>query len=434
MNVPRANRLGILLNAALAVLVWRAFVEPSSAAESGKTRDRVQVRVVDSVMRAPVNAAEVYVRGTGDEGLRLIGVTTNGLVEFEPLNDDRMIEFRVEANGYRPRTSLVTLDKGRIAEIQLEGTDFRVRGVVVAPGAQPLASARVGFTKPDDQAFLGFDVKFGRNRVEPLYFNPETERTDSQGVFTATAPPGSRAIVVVHEFGCGTAATIGWTNGSTIQLRPWATLRGRMTINGRPATNRTVVAVSCSFFNSSAHLNLRNVEATTDADGRFVFPRLPAGVIDVAHKEQGEEGMQPYTHWASFVADASLPAKEVSYGLVGRNISGTLTLGSLKRFDWRGLKVHGTLVRKANGEADEFAPLAGGGRRTPSVFALTVNGDGEFSATAIPAGEYLFHVFCIDNFKPSALYEGLVVVPSGEGALVMREVLVTNRPRGYQWE
>lgn len=434
MKLHRANRSGILLNAALAALICCRPMAGAVAAEIGNPRARIDVRVVDSVTRAPVNAAEVYLRGTGDEGLRLIGVTTNGLVNFAPLNDDRMIEFRVEANGYRPRTSLVTVDKSRIAEIQLEGTDFRVRGVVVATGGQPLAGARVGFTKGDDAAFLGFDVKIARNQVEPLYFHPETDRTDPQGVFTATAPPASRAIVVAHEFGCGTAPMIGWTNGSAIELRPWATLRGRMMINGRPATNRTVVAVSCSFFNSNARLYLRNIEAKTDAEGRFAFPRLPAGVIDIAHQGPGEDGMRPYTHWASFVADASLPAKEVVYDIVGRTISGTLTLGSLKRFDWRGLKIHGTLVRKVHADLDEFAPLAGGGRRAPSVFALTVNGDGDFSATAIPAGEYLVHVLCMDNFRPSAQFEGLVAVPTGEGALAMGELVVTNRTRMNQWE
>jgi hypothetical protein len=262
--------------------------------------------------------------------------------------------------------------------------------------------------------------------VDPFHFTTATVIALGDGSFSTAAPATAATIVAVHEAGCGSTPVKGWTNGTVVQLRPWATLRGRMLINGKPAINRTVVAVMCSFFNTSVRMYLRSFEATTDAEGKFFFDRLPAGVIDVVQKADIGGGRSAYSHWASFVADATLPQNDVVYSLVGRDIRGSI-LKTDGPIDWGGMNVIGALVSKSSGQISEFEPLAGGAAGRPTqIFALTINGDGEFFADAIPPGDYSLNVNCMDQNRVRAQFSGKLVVPRGAGLLEMGQVAVTN--------
>lgn len=426
MKVSRVNGLGIPLFLALAGVALCWCVGTLVAAEGPKAA--IKIRVVDSVTRSEVNGAEVSVRLEGDAGLKKVGVTTNGIVEFAPVNDDRMIEFCVEANGYRDRTTLVTVEKQRIAEISLLPTEFKLKGVVVAPAGQLASGAKIGFAHGNDPMVLEANVHVRGGLVDPWHFSGATVLANSDGSFEATPPQRTSAIMVVHEFGCGSASTIGWTNGTTIQLRPWVSLRGRMVINGKPAANRLIAAVLCSVFNTNTRFYLRNFDATTDAEGKFVFDRLPAGVIDVVQKVQMADGGQAFSHWSSFVADASLPATEVVYNLVGRDISGVLTDGEGHPVDWHGLNIFAMLTpTQSNHAIDEFVPMAGGAPGRPAqYFVPVIDGDGKFSAEAIPPGEYALLVNCADRGRPIQQMSAKISVPQGDGAFRVGKISATN--------
>ena len=106
-----------------------------------------------------------------------------------------------------------------------------------------------------------------------------------------------------------------------------------------------------------------------------------------------------------------------------------MVLDGNKPVDWRGLTIIAMLVRDGAVAIDEFVPLAGGATSRPRhSFALSMNGDGEFSATTIPPGEYIVNVNCFDQYRPSAEVRGKVVVPAGDGPIVIAPTVVTNMP------
>jgi hypothetical protein len=427
MKFRRANRFALLLAVAVAGCAFFS-IPPSLAADKGKLKELIKIRIIDSATREPIDGAEVYVRMEGDGGLKRVGVTTNGMAEFAPLNDDRMIEYRVEAKGYRDRTTLVSADKNSLAEIAVDPKDFQLKGIVVGPAGQLVPLAKIAVLIGDHPAALEANARVRAGFVDPFHFTSATKISLGDGTFSTTAPSGPATIIAAHELGCGAMPVNGWTNGTAVQLRPWATVRGRMLINGKPAANRNVVAVFCNFFNSSARMYLRNFEATTDVEGKFVFDRLPAGVIDIAQKADIGGGRSAFSHWSSFVADATLPANDVVYDLVGADIRGTFVNAEPQApLDWRGMKIVGGLRAKSAAPINEFAPMAGGApARSPQIFALSIDGDGKFSADAIPPGDYELNVTCMELDRARAQFTGKLVVPPSAGLLDMGAVIVTN--------
>src|SRR5689334_3401538 len=108
MKIGRANGFGIPLFLAFAVLgiCWR----PGTSIAAERTTNEIKIRVINVVTHARVTGAKVSVRGEAEQRFRDIGVTSNGLLQFSPIGDDQMIEVHVEANGFRDRTALLTLD------------------------------------------------------------------------------------------------------------------------------------------------------------------------------------------------------------------------------------------------------------------------------------------------------------------------------------
>lgn len=306
--------------------------------------------------------------------------------------------------------------------------DSKLKGVIVAPGGQLASGATIGFAHGDAPMILEANVRVRGALVDPWRFTSGIVLASGDGSFATVAPPAATAIVVVHELGCGSAPIIGWTNGTAIQLRPWVSLRGRMIINGKPAANRLIAAVLCRFLNGNARFYLRNFDATTDAEGRFVFERLPPGVIDVVQKVELAGGGQAFSHWSSFVADASLPATDVVYDSEGRDLSGTLIDNKGQPVDWRGLIIDGRLLpTKSSPALDEFAPLAGGAPgRPPQYFVVSIKADGKFSAEAIPPGEYNLQVNCMKQGRWIQQAPVKITAPPGEGALSLGRIAISN--------
>jgi hypothetical protein len=303
---------------------------------------------------------------------------------------------------------------------------IQLQGVIVGPGGQAASGAAIGFSKGDDLKIMEANARYRGALVDPWRFGGATVIANSDGSFATTIPPRADTIVVVHDLGCGSASIARWTNGTTIQLRPWASLRGRMLVNGIPAANRPIAAVICILFNSNVRFYLLGFETTTDAEGKFVFERLPPGVVDLVQKVAGPEGRAMYSHWSSFVADATLPQDEVVYSLAGRDLTGFLTDHRGDAVNWRDMNIFASLVSTARGPVDEFSPMAGPPGRPAPMFVSTVTANGEFSASAIPPGEYVLTVSCSEPSKPTRRFVTKIVAPPGPGPFALGGIVVTN--------
>src|ERR1051325_2189242 len=427
MKIRRANRFGIPLLLGAAGWALCLFVSRDVGADDAP----IKIRVINHSTHASVTGAKVSVQ-EGNGVFKELGVTSNGILQFTPANPAGKFEFHVEANGYVDRNTSVLPEKG-VAEIDLYPTKFWVKGIVLGAGGQAASDAQLAFAVGRMPVALVANRRLRNGETEPLHLQTSNSLTNSavtekNGVFGAMARPETSSIIAVHPLGCAAISITDWTNGMTMKLRPWTSLRGRMVINGQPAANKDLVAVRCDFFESGGRLYLRNFETTTDAEGRFVFDRLPAWVIDIAQKVS-IAGRLMYSHGRTFVADASFPASEVIYELKGRDITGTVMLETNKRVDWAGFNVFATLVADAAETIDEFTPLdAQGPRPRAGSLAIAINGDGEFSAATIPAGAYTLNVNCFDRFNPAVAVKGKLLVPAGDGPIGIGPIVVKNMP------
>src|SRR5262245_20542230 len=163
---------------------------------------------MDSVTRAPISGAIVSIRPTGESVLVQAGVATNGTLIIPRQNDDKMIEFYVEADGYRGRSKLVNIVEERgEAEILLDQTARQIKGVVIAPNGQPVADAKIAITRPESGLLLRRE---GRHELWEL--SNFHMRSAENGGFALTAEGGSESLTVVHALGCVSAPLAGWTN------------------------------------------------------------------------------------------------------------------------------------------------------------------------------------------------------------------------------
>lgn len=422
-EVPTARRPRLIMLRFAFVIMCALVCRSACFADDASNLPPVSVRVFDSITKIPLSGVAVSVRPSGLAELVPVGATTNGALKFKRQNDDKMIEFFCEAQGYRAKSALVAIEENKSVEMFLDPLGFALKGVVIAPTGQSVEGAKILLMNANTHAQLGRG-----NHQNPWELNSFDTLTDGNGVFSLSAEHGGESLLAVHRLGCANVPVAGWTNGQALRLRPWATLRGRLMINGKPAPNRQLAAVMCDFFGSTSRLGLLDVVSTTDAQGRFAFDQVPSGAIECALQMPFGANWTIFSHWQTFVVDPSLPPTEAIYSLRGRDVTAHGVFEG--DFQFRAAEAFTMLRPKAQRPLTEYTPLAGGvANAGMSFFAMTLNGDGDISGIAIPPGEYELAIdfhnfggkFVRTNFRAD------IVVPEGDGPVNLGDIRLTNK-------
>lgn len=196
----------------------------------------------------------------------------------------------VTADGYEPAVSRFYLfeegDQEVVLALEPGGTmELTLR----APDGGPVRTAQFGFAagpRPVHSMNAGRLVPTGP---------PLPEKSDSAGVFRLARPVGARSLVVFAENGWQTIPAKRGGERLDLNLQPWGRVEGTLRPGGVPRAGAAVALGQLVWDWSGDYLILHN--ATTDAEGRFSFPKLPAGEYvvvwsDAAWQAMGERSVR----------------------------------------------------------------------------------------------------------------------------------------------
>ncbi len=239
---------------------------------------------------------------------------------------------RVEADGYVPATSRVfdTDEREVTIDFALEpGKGF----VVLTPDGQPAKHAEIGICTSSSGPYIDDGIISPNSTAERISANDE-------GRFNITPREGVYGLVVLHETGAAFAIPDQLRESNTIQLAPFARLKGTLRIRGKPAADELVTVSHRSDRGHNRLSLMTGYEATTDKDGTFVVERLLPGTVQVSRVVRSDLGdgvsRMLTTHWAEVQLDADETAR------LDLSREGPLVVGKLvvpervaKQNDWR---------------------------------------------------------------------------------------------------
>jgi peroxiredoxin len=148
--------------------------------------------------------------------------------------------------------------------------------VVRDVNGHPVVGAKVMVGSEKNQVYLPPPAPGNRRRT----LMPASPVTDANGKYTVGKPDGPYAVFAVSDDGLAQASSKQLESGTDLVLRPWGRIEGTVKLG-----NQTVPRASVSMWRISEQKDpwekLMHVEeeVRADANGHFVFPRVPPGEV-----------------------------------------------------------------------------------------------------------------------------------------------------------
>jgi len=194
-------------------------------------------------------------------------------VEFEQLTSTPLL--RIEADGYLSQdTSAVNYSTNMTVRL---ATGRGPRGIVLRPDGKPAAGANVVLGADREQFSLGRDgVLNAYGRKEWLV------TTTADGKFSFKPRTGAQTIFIAHTSGWAEVPAEDLTRERAIELEPWATMSGRLVRSNGVAVagERMALQMEHDWSVGTPFVNIQE-RPITDANGRFVFLRVPPGKLQL---------------------------------------------------------------------------------------------------------------------------------------------------------
>jgi len=210
--------------------------------------------------------------------------------EMERREDRRYL--RVEADGYKPafsravdpHESAVTID------FALEPGEPIAGKVILADGS-PARGAEVILSTPTMNA----DIYRGKVRRNDASQRPNAlfVETDAGGAFSLPPQAEPYEILVTHDSGWARSMREQFQEKRVLTLAPWGRIEGEVRHGGKPTEDAQITLTNSYYQDREAHPDRPHVQLfsteRTDADGRFVFPRIYPGHFRVSgqNRQQG---------------------------------------------------------------------------------------------------------------------------------------------------
>ena len=234
----------------------------------------------------------------------------------------------IAADGYLPKNSgPITTSETNFAFALKPGTG--PSGVVLFPDGQPAASVTVYLA---DAGQNGVYVGEGANMVvrENIYRGTRKTETDGAGRFSFPALPDAYEIVVVDTNGFAEVRAGDLETNAEVRLQPYARVEGQLLIGARPGSNETVnldrAYIPYADYPRQFPVLSLYLSTRTDADGKFVFERVPPIAVSLCHQPKVRDsstGTIPESQTTGLVL-APGKTRQVTLGGQGRPVIGRL--------------------------------------------------------------------------------------------------------------
>ncbi|MEM9295884.1 MAG: redoxin domain-containing protein, partial [Planctomycetota bacterium] len=225
--------------------------------------------------------------------------------------------YRIEAHGYKPLVFEPSLN-GQDVSVSLELTPAKpLEGRLVDGAGSPAAGVTVHLM------IGGVGLRIDNGRV---IADPDAPRLITDGDGRLALPPLDEdfLLVVAHDAGYleADANAFAQANGR-LALQPWGRIEGRVTVGDQPGAGERVAA----WLNEPHHhdeLRLHHhFGAAVQADGSFVFDRVPPGKFAVGRVVAMGPSMTGYTHAVRCEVESG-GATSVAVGGGGRPVVGRI--------------------------------------------------------------------------------------------------------------
>jgi RNA polymerase sigma factor (sigma-70 family) len=280
---------------------------------TGRVTDRVTGKPIPTFTVIPVVVFHKDLLAA-ERGHALVG--KDGQYSFVPDRSDVGLRLRIEAMGYKTQDGpefRLGQETARTQDFQLEPSP-PLTGVVLDPNGQPLANAEVQMATPAESATITSDFR------HKLF-------TDAEGRFAFPDPGEACAVLARAEGGFAHAEfPAGQHDLGKLRLQPWASLRGQFHDAGKPVLGATVFLAAIQVHSNEKPRIDASMQTVTDAAGRFEFPRVPPGPVQVrVHLGPWEESS--YRSGPSVAMDLKPgQAAELALGSGGATVKGKVTL------------------------------------------------------------------------------------------------------------
>jgi thiol-disulfide isomerase/thioredoxin len=243
----------------------------------------------------------------------------------------------IEAEGYLPQCSgpIRGLETNLIFQLKKGGGPA---GVVLTPEGHPAAGRTVYLSRTKDLLYLEGTNLTPRKASARL----RSTTTDPAGRFSFAPDLDAFSVVVADDAGFADVPVLELTSSPRVRLQPWARVEGTLNMGAKAGPNETVRLVGAfamfAYYPRPMPPYAIKVATTTDAAGRFVFPRVPPVDVKLCHLPkvgQAGDDRLPITQ----ITNCALKAGEtrfVTLGGQGRPVVGRVVLKNYpKSLDWR---------------------------------------------------------------------------------------------------
>ncbi|MEZ6035623.1 MAG: carboxypeptidase-like regulatory domain-containing protein [Planctomycetaceae bacterium] len=208
--------------------------------------------------------------------------TSEGQFETNLRALNRVIQFRVQATGYRPALSQefdpsALPDSPITLQIRLEA-DAGFSGTAFQPDGRPAAGAKI-YTKSESKPDISKNLYIKNGVVDESQITSATT-ADPSGNFQILPHAEPFECLIVHDTGYLKLMDVELLQQSELKLLPWASVKGELWMRGTPAANVGVHLLMRDEFlddeSSLPHIGFSQ-SVHTDASGMFAFPKCIAG-------------------------------------------------------------------------------------------------------------------------------------------------------------
>jgi RNA polymerase sigma factor (sigma-70 family) len=284
-------------------------------------------------------------------------------------------QYKFAADGYAPFvTRVVGPDEGDVSfDIQLypsTGTSI----TVLSPDGRPATNASIGLDMPGAR----LDLKPGGFSA-----TPNVLFVDDAGRFVLPPDDTVTRVIAASPEGYAESTPTALAALPSMRLQPWGRIEGTFLSGGKPAIGRVL---TLRLIDAVRFDRFRFFNATTDADGRFVFPRVPPGQFNLFRVEK----LQTIRGTGSSFHPVENPPLTVRLGetttvpLVRYTVTArpALPQGVKMETNWN----TSALVSKTQDVAGEQVSEP-----------LKESGDGTWAAEDLPAGDYTLEASVLDS-------------------------------------
>jgi thiol-disulfide isomerase/thioredoxin/uncharacterized GH25 family protein len=243
-----------------------------------RSEHRITGRVIDAETKKPIPAFAVIpvdvFRADWFVSERYNAKTgKNGKLEYLATRTDVPLRLHIEAMGYRKQIGPqfhVGDDSPRTQNFPLQPSK-PVAGQILDSAGQPAAKVEVLLATPTEAASIQHGTSDGYRVM-----------TDSKGRFAFVDPGEPFTVVAQSNSGFGVADfPVDSHDIGTLQLRPWATIRGQFREDGQPVKGASIYVSPIRLDNLTLPRIQADLQTQTDNEGRFEFDRVPPGQVTV---------------------------------------------------------------------------------------------------------------------------------------------------------